>query len=233
VLKGNLRNAIALALALPVAYRLYLDWPAQTPGYLLLAWLAFKEALLGFLVGFLLSLPFWLFQTMGNLIDNQRSVSATQINNPSVGNDASLIGGLILQALIIFAFQSGAMSSLFHFIYCSYQLWPPLAVFPPLEFAQAAIWIDAFSTMLRTLVLYAAPPMIILLLVDLGFAMLSMVAPQLQVSFAAMPIKSLAGLFVLALYAATLWHFAGVQLMGVHDLLLWLEACFPKKALFP
>jgi flagellar biosynthesis protein FliR len=73
---------------------------------LLFAWLAFKEALLGLLVGFLLSLPFWLFQTVGNLINNQCSVSATQINNPSVGNDASLIGGLILQTLIILAFQT-------------------------------------------------------------------------------------------------------------------------------
>lgn len=217
VIRGNLRNAIALALALPVAYRLHGQWPAGSLGYAVMAALVLKETALGLLVGFLMALPFWLFQALGTFLDNQRGANAMQINNPSVGSDASALGGLTVQAVTILAIQTGAMSAMLAFVYQSYLAWPPLDGLPPLTADGLQLWIDAFAAMVKAAILYCAPPMIVLLLVDFAFAMVGMVAPQLQVSTAAAPIKSLAGLFVLAVYAATLWEFAGREFAGLGD----------------
>lgn len=217
VLHGTLRTVVGLALALPVAYRLHAEWPAGSLGYSALGLLAAKEAALGLLIGTVMSLPFWVFQSLGTYLDNQRGANAMQLSNPSVAGEASALGALTVQAVTVLAFQTGAFSAMLAFLYQSYLAWPPLSGWPPLGPDHLSLWLDAFSDMVQAAVLYCAPPMIALLMVDLGFALLGLVAPQLQVYFAAMPIKSLVGLFILAVYAATLWQFAGVQFAGVGD----------------
>lgn len=54
------------------------------------------------------------------------------------------------------------------------------------------------------MMLYAAPFIAVLLLLEFGFALLGLYSPQLQVSTLAMPAKSLAGLAFLLLYFALL-----------------------------
>ena len=50
------------------------------------------------------------------------------------------------------------------------------------------------------MMLYAAPFIAVLLLLEFGVALLSLYSPQLQVSSLAMPVKCLAGLAFLLLY---------------------------------
>jgi type III secretion protein T len=64
-------------------------------------------------------------------------------------------------------------------------------------------------------VLFAAPMLAIVLLVDFVFSLMGVFAPQLQTYFAAFPIKSLAALVVLALYAGVLLDHAEGHLRDV------------------
>ncbi|WP_137938843.1 type III secretion system export apparatus subunit SctT [Chitinivorax sp. B] len=209
VLRGTLRNVIALALALPTAGGLYVNWPANPPQGWVFCLLATKEVALGAMLGILLAMPFWLFQSIGVYIDNQRGANAMQISNPSVGADASALGGLLNQALVVLAMDTGAFLAMLAFIDQSYLAWPAWQGLPAFSDRHIDIWVEAFNDMLVATLLYVAPPMILMMLIDLGFALLGLVAPQLQIYFAAMPIKSLAALLVLAVYLASLWEFGG------------------------
>jgi type III secretion protein T len=77
--------------------------------------------------------------------------------------------------------------------------------------------------MLQCLLL-ASPIMIAMLLAELGLALVSRFAPQLQVFFLAMPVKSALGLFVLIVYAATLLDFG---LQPLREIGSWTERLDP------
>jgi type III secretion protein T len=57
--------------------------------------------------------------------------------------------------------------------------------------------------------LLSAPAIIAMFLAELGLALVSRFAPQLQVFFLAMPIKSALALFVLVMYMGTLLDYSG------------------------
>ncbi len=53
---------------------------------------------------------------------------------------------------------------------------------------------------MRLLLIISGPMIIVMFLSEIGLAMISRFAPQLQVFFLAMPIKSAVGVFMLILY---------------------------------
>ena len=70
----------------------------------------------------------------------------------------------------------------------------------------------------------AAPVLIAMLMSELGLALVSRFAPQLQVFFLAMPIKSALALFVLVIYSSTLFDYSFVP---VREMSGWLERLDP------
>ena len=79
--RGMPRHAIVFSLALIPAPGIYHNLPALDYSMLALCGLLLKEAVLGFLLGMLLSMPFWLFESVGALLDNQRgALIAGQLN---------------------------------------------------------------------------------------------------------------------------------------------------------
>ena len=70
--RGMPRHVIVFALALIPAPGIYHALSGVNYTLLALGGLMLKEAMLGFLLGMLLSMPFWLFESVGALLDNQR-----------------------------------------------------------------------------------------------------------------------------------------------------------------
>ena len=66
--------------------------------------LLMKEVFVGFVLGYLIAIPFWAFEAVGFLIDNQRGASVAATLNPLTGNDSSPLGLLFNQAFIVFFF---------------------------------------------------------------------------------------------------------------------------------
>ena len=174
----------------------------------LLLFLVGKEAVLGLLMGFLVALPFWIFETLGFVIDNQRGASMAATLNPLTGHDSSPLGMLAAMAFITFFMVAGGIQVMLGVIYDSYRQWPPLSFWPRWTPASAALLIEQLNRLMTLGLLLAAPALMAMFLAELGLALANRFAPQLQVFFLAMPIKSALGIFVLCLYASTLLDYA-------------------------
>jgi len=71
--------------------------------------------------------------------------------------------------------------------------------------------------------LFAAPVLVAMFLAEVGLALVSRFAPQLQVFFMAMPIKSALAMLVLMLYASALFDHAAGQVQTLGGILPWLR----------
>jgi type III secretion protein T len=177
-----------------------------------------KEAIIGLVLGYLVAIPFWTMEAIGFVIDNQRGASMAATINPMTGHDTSPLGILFNFAFITFFLLSGGLTLLLGMLYDSYRLWPPLTFWPNWNQDAAELLLTQLNRFVLTALLLAAPVLIAMFLSELGLALVSRFAPQLQVFFLAMPIKSALGIFVLIVYAGTLFDYS---LEPVRDLANW------------
>ena len=77
---------------------------------------------------------------------------------------------------------------------------------PPFDAIALEALVGIFAATLHLMAILAAPAVFVMLLVDLGLGLANRFAPQLNVFFLAMPIKSVAALFALGLYFALLFE---------------------------
>ena len=92
MITGVARNAATLsfaALLVPSVLR----WmpPGEVP-LGLVCLVAAKEAVVGFLIGFFASIPFWIAENVGNFIDNQRGATMGEVYSPLSGTQVSTTG---------------------------------------------------------------------------------------------------------------------------------------------
>jgi type III secretion protein T len=76
-------------------------------------------------------------------------------------------------------------------------------------------------------VVMAAPAILAMFLSELGLAMVSRFAPQLQVFFLAMPIKSAIAILVLAIYIPFLFDYLWPDMVAALNLPVPMERLFP------
>ena len=163
--------------------------------------LAIKELFLGLVLGFLASIPFSIAQSSGIIIDYIRGASMMQAQDPTMQNQSSSIGNLFNYTLIALFFQLDGPFLFFDSILKSYELIPPDAFINPKFFdLRAPLW-DTLSTILHHLlaisVQLAAPAIIAVLMTEMFLGIANRLAPQVQIAFLGMSLKSLVGLFVL------------------------------------
>lgn len=167
-----------------------------------------KEVLLGLLIGFVATIPFWAMEATGFIIDNQRGAALASTFNPSLGSQTSPTGLLLTQTLITLFFSGGAFLALVGSLFRSYASWPVSSFFPQLGSQWVAFFYAQFSQMLMLCALFAAPLLIAMFLAEFGLALVSRFAPSLNVFILAMPIKSLVASLLLVLYLGILMEHA-------------------------
>jgi len=199
-----LKVAISIGVGVPVFFNVQDQLFSQSTEFFFLSFIILKEAAIGLVLGWILAIPFWIFQASGALIDNQRGALSAGYMNPASGPDASMLGDLFGKLVVISLLGAGIFPHLFSFMYLSHKLWPVLDSFP--EFQDTA-WSELsylFNYMVSQFVLYAGPVVLILLMVEGAFAFLGAYSPQLQVYFMAMPAKSITALFIVVVYFSNL-----------------------------
>lgn len=126
-----LRNGIVCSLALyvypAVANQPYIEVDAFT-----LMLLIGKEIILGLLIGFVATIPFWALESAGFIVDNQRGAAMASLLNPGLDSQTSPTGLLLTQTLITIFFSGGAFLSLLSALFHSYVNWPVASFFPQL-----------------------------------------------------------------------------------------------------
>lgn len=202
VFPRTFKIAIALGLGAPVSVGVY--WQLQASQAVALAPLVLKECVLGLMLGLVLAAPFWAIEAVGSLTDNQRGANAGQQVTPFAQSSDSVLGAALLQALVVVLTLSGTLVTLYGLLLLSFDTWPVLQLLPDLRVLAIDEAMRRFGEFLVKALLFSAPMLAIVLLVDMVFALMGIFAPQLQTYFAAFPIKSLAALLVLALYLTRL-----------------------------
>lgn len=223
VLPGMLRYAISAAIGLLLVPMLAPEYATLDLRILELVLILVKEVFIGLVLGLLAAIPFWIFEAVGFIVDNQRGASMGSILNPATGDDSSPLGILFNQAFIVFFLVSGGFSLTLTVLYDSFRLWDLWSWMPTLRQETAPLMLDQFSRLMRLTLLWAAPAVIAMFLAELGLALASRFAPQLQVFFLAMPIKSALALLVLVLYMSTLFGYAQQTNDDVQTILPFLD----------
>ena len=174
--------------------------PPGEPALWMFAVLAAKEAVIGFLIGFFAAVPFWIAENVGNFIDNQRGATMGEVFSPLNGAQVSTTGIFFSQLVSTIFFVSGAILIVIGALYSSYAIWPVFS--EGLSFApNAPVQIlGALDSMLKTTLVIAAPVIIIMFLATLGLGLVNRTAPQLNVFFLSMPVKSALGIAMLVIY---------------------------------
>ena len=214
IVPGLLRYAIAAAIGLLVAPTLMPALANSEPSFIQFATLSVKEVFVGFVMGYVLAIPFWAFEAVGFLIDNQRGASVASTLNPITGNDSSPLGLLFNQAFIVFFLISGGFMLMLTVVYQSFADWNVLTWFPTLRPETVPLLLDQLDRLVRIAMLLGAPAIVAMFLAEIALALVSRFVPQLQVFFLAMPIKCGIAMLVLMLYMATLFDYGARYIEG-------------------
>ena len=160
----------------------------------------FKELLVGFLIGFFVSIPFTIVQNTGVLIDHQRGASSLMVSDPSTQSQTSPIGTLYNLILIYIFFTIGGPFTFLEMISTSYNILPPTEFLSSSFFSDNQGFLNEIITLMGQVMILstqlAAPALIMILMTDFFLGIANRLAPQVQITFLGMPLKSLLALMI-------------------------------------
>ena len=171
-----------------------------------------KELAIGFVLGMLISIPFYIAQSSGTLIDHMRGAQSLQVTDPTTSSKTGPIGILYNLVLIAVFFSIGGPFFFIDALGKSYQLIPVDKLFNPIFFsAKLPLWqliIGLFNYILSMSIQLAAPPIIGILMAEMFLGIANRMAPNVQIVFLGIPLKSWVGLAMLA----AAWYYIILQL---------------------
>lgn len=197
---GTARRVAVLSFSLLVTPTVLAAMPAGEIPIAVLIPTALKETVIGVLIGFFASVPFWVAENIGNLIDNQRGATMGEVYSPLSGAQVSTTGIFFTQIVSTIFFVSGAVLLFLGAVYHSYLIWPVFADLPSFANDAPLRLLSALDGMLKTTVVISAPVVILMFLATIGLGFVNRTAPQLNVFFLSMPIKSALGVAMLVIY---------------------------------
>lgn len=160
-----------------------------------------KELLIGSVLGFFAAAPFYFAQMSGSLIDHQRGSSALQVTDPTTQSQTGSLGILYNYLLIALFFSLGGPFLFFDGIAASYQMIPVDGLINTTFFnAKIPFWKQTFGVlqmMFRLSVQFAAPALAAILITDMFLGIANRLAPQVQIVFLGISLKSWVGLAIL------------------------------------
>lgn len=174
-------------------------------------WLLFllaKEVFIGFILGLMISLPFFILQSAGIIIDHQRGGSSLMVNDPSMQSQASPLGLLYNHVFLFIFFTINGPFLFIEAVITSYELIPPDQLLNPnFFFHESPFWQTQFGLLGRFMTMtvqMASPGLITILMTDVFLGIVNRLAPQIQITFLGMPLKSLLALAIVCLGWKTL-----------------------------
>jgi flagellar biosynthetic protein FliR len=155
-----------------------------------------NEALLGAVLAFAVLTAFGAFQFAGRIMDIQMGFGVAGLIDPGTRNRAPMLGTVLNMMALLTFFLVGGHRLLLRGLAFSLQQVPPGTRLTTLPL-QAIV--GELGALFVYGVLLAAPVMTVVLLLDIGMAMMARTLPQMNVFIVGLPLKILVGLVVLAL----------------------------------
>jgi type III secretion protein T len=224
LIQGTARNAVILSFTFLLVPMVLPTAPVGGMDTVSLLKIVVKEATLGMLLGFVAGMPFWLAQSIGFIVDNQRGSSMASIFDPMAGEETSPLGSMMTKISAVLFFSTGAFTTFLGIIYDTYKVWPVFSFFPQYNAAFPGFFLSLMDRLSSLTLVVAAPMIFVMFLTDLGLGMMNRFAPQLNVFFLSMPIKSALGIFIMILYLSSLLLFLEEDFVHTNKLLLFLRS---------
>lgn len=188
-----------------------------------------KELAVGFILGFLSTIPFQIASGAGMLIDFQRGSSSLAAHDPTIRSQSSPMGLFYNQILLALFFFNRGPQHFIDFFLSSYDLLPIDQLLQHLTFDEkhSPFWeqmITLLNFFFKSLLQLAAPALLSILMTDTFLGIANRLAPQVQITFLGMPLKSLLTLGILFLS----WRIISEEM--IEQSLSWL---FSLKQLLP
>ncbi|MGZ3732740.1 MAG: EscT/YscT/HrcT family type III secretion system export apparatus protein [Parachlamydiaceae bacterium] len=165
-----------------------------------LVFLLMKEFFIGVIIGFLLGMPFTIVQNAGIIIDHQRGGASLMVNDPTIQNQSSPLGTMFNFMMIVIFWMIDGPFSVIDLVSTSYTVIPPDQFFDPEFFMpKTGFWIlmvQLFNKIMILSIQLATPALLTILMTDVFLGIANRLAPQVQITFLGMPLKSLLALVV-------------------------------------
>lgn len=182
--------------------------------------LCFKELFIGFILALFVSIPFYMAEAAGVIIDFQRGSSSLQATDPILAAQASDLGILYNLVLIVIFYQIDGPFYFFNAFFDTYTLipvdgWIPSNFFTFTHPFWQTVW-SCTNRVVAVSIQLAAPSIVAILMTEMFLGIANRLAPQVQIAFLGMSLKSLVGLAMLC----AAWFFILQQMSK--QTLLWL-----------
>ena len=166
-----------------------------------------KEFLIGVMLSYVLSFPFWMLENVGNIIDVQRGEQMGSLYNPSTKLQSSSIGMLISKGFLVYLVANKGLLLFLQIMCDSFSVMPinDLHSIFNIKFAKIASF---FVNYIYWTVVLSLPVIFVLFLVDLSLSVMSAFVPQLNVTITAMPIKAVVAIVMVILFIGVFYHVA-------------------------
>lgn len=183
-------------------------------------WLALlQESFVGVVLGLGSGMVFWAADSAGRFLDSVRGTTTANLMIPQVQVQTSLLGDFYFQLFVVLYVLAGGHRIFLAAVFESYGLVPPLA--RGLELSPlAASFIGATGGLLGIAVKLVAPALAIVILMDLVLGVANRMAPQLDVYFLSLSLKSSLSSFIVALSLYSLLDLAPGLFRDQHR---WME----------
>jgi type III secretion protein T len=183
--------------------------------------LVVKELMMGLILAMLAAIPFYFAQSAGVLIDFLRGSSSLGVTDPSTQTQATPIGLLYNYVLIVLFFEINGPFLFFDAVLLSYTVIPVDSFINPAFFnLEQPFWkmmLHLLTDFTAISIQLAAPALVAILMAEMFLGIANRLAPQVQIAFIGMALKSLLGIAML--WAG--WFFI-LQQLG-QQVLLWLK----------
>ncbi len=190
----------------------------------------FKEIFIGITMGFIISMPFTIVSSAGIIIDHQRGGASLMVNDPTVQNQSSPLGTLFNYVTIYLFFYIDGPFLFIDGLLTSYDIIPPDALINPSFFHPGSRFyqmiLQLFQKVMVVSIQLAAPALIAILMTDVFLGIANRLAPQVQITFLGMPLKSLLALVVICLG----WKLLSEEI--IHQCKLWINSLNDMVTMF-
>lgn len=195
------RAGLAVALAavfFPMALYHNRDFNVTSGLFLVLA---FKEVVIGYILAFFASIPFYIVQSSGIFIDYMRGSSMLMAQDPTMQNQASSVGIIFNYFLIVMFYTVDGPLLFFDVVQTSLEIFPLAGPLNPKIFQlHNPLWkttIGVLGHVFAMALQIAAPSLVAILMAEMFLGIANRLAPQVQIAFLGMSLKSLLGLMLL------------------------------------
>jgi type III secretion protein T len=226
VLPGMTRGALACIIAGFISFGQPIPELSQLGAGTLLV-LSLKELFLGVLIGFAAATVFWIAESVGALIDTQTGYNSVQMSNPMSGEQSTPVSALLLQFCVVIFYLLGGMMVFLGALLESFKVWPLMSMLPSIGNTAEVFVVQQADTLMQATLKFAAPVLLILLLIDLSVGLVTRVADKLEPASIGQPLKAAVGMIVVALMVSV---FAAQvrQFLLPTDLMQRLQQALPR-----